>query len=78
MNFHHKRPTETHFQGATWRQCQTHFIRNILDAWPKSLQGELHRWLRLIFDAPNIETVRRLKRNNRALWRPGAKGSGAA
>jgi len=51
---------EIHFQGATWQRCQTHFIRNILDACPKSLQGELHRRLRLIFDAPDIETARRL------------------
>jgi len=51
---------ETHFQGATWQRCQTHFIRNILDACPKALQGELHGRLRLIFDAPDLETARRL------------------
>jgi transposase-like protein len=51
---------ETHFQGATWQRCQTHFIRNILDACPKSLQGDLHGRLRLIFDAPDMETARRL------------------
>ena len=34
---------EMHFQGATWQRCQTHFIRNILDACPKTLQGELAR-----------------------------------
>lgn len=51
---------ETRFQGATWQRCQTHFIRNILDACPKALQGELHGRLRLIFDAPDMETARRL------------------
>lgn len=51
---------ETHFQGATWQRCQTHFIRNILDACPKALQGELHGRLRLIFDAPDLVTARRL------------------
>ncbi len=51
---------ETHFQGATWQRCQTHFIRNILDACPKTLQGELHGRLRLILDSPDMETARRL------------------
>ncbi len=51
---------ETHFQGATWQRCQTHLIRNILDACPKALQGELHGRLRLIFDAPDVETARGL------------------
>jgi len=50
----------THFQGATWQRCQTHFVRNILDACPKSLQGELHGRLRLVFDAPDMATARRL------------------
>ena len=52
---------ETCFQGATWQRCQTHFIRNILDACPKSLERELHQRLRLVFDAPDLETARRLK-----------------
>lgn len=50
-----------HFQGASWQRCQTHFLKNILDACPKALQGELHGRLRLIFDAPDLETARRLK-----------------
>lgn len=53
---------ERHFPGATWQRCQTHFIRNVLDACPKSLQKELHGRLRLIFDAPDMETARRLLR----------------
>ena len=50
----------TQFQGATWQRCQTHFVRNILDACPKSLQSEFHGRLRLMFDAPDIETARGL------------------
>ncbi len=53
------RAVETHFQGATWQRCQTHFVRNILDACPKALQSELHGRLRLIFDAPDLATARR-------------------
>lgn len=52
---------QTYFQGATWQRCQPHFIRNLLDACPKALQGELHGRLRIIFDAPDLETARRLK-----------------
>ncbi|MBE3519257.1 MAG: IS256 family transposase [Firmicutes bacterium] len=52
---------ETCFQGATWQRCQTHFIRNILDACPKSLEKEFYQRLRLVFDAPDLETARRLK-----------------
>ncbi|NSW84649.1 MAG: IS256 family transposase [Syntrophothermus sp.] len=50
----------THFQGASWQRCQTHFVRNILEVCPKSLQRKLHARLRHIFDAPDIETARRL------------------
>lgn len=51
---------KTHFQGATWQRCQTHLIWNILDDCPKALQVELHGRLRLIFDAPDVETARGL------------------
>ncbi|NPV80208.1 MAG: Transposase [Candidatus Methanosuratincola subterraneus] len=51
----------SHFQGATWQRCQTHFMRNILEVCPKALQKRLHSRLRYIFDAPDIETARRLK-----------------
>lgn len=51
---------EVHFQGATWQRCQTHLLRNVLEACPKALQGELHRRLRLVFDAPDLKTARRL------------------
>jgi len=49
-----------HFQGASWQRCQTHFIRNVLEACPKSLQRRLHARLRHMFDAPDLETARRI------------------
>ncbi len=49
-----------HFQGATWQRCQTHFMRNILDATPKALKGEFHCRLRAVLDAPDRENARRL------------------
>lgn len=50
----------THYQGVTWQRCQTHFMRNILDATPKSLKEELYLKLRAILDAPDIQTARLL------------------
>ncbi|MBE3572946.1 MAG: IS256 family transposase [Moorella humiferrea] len=50
----------THFQGASWQRCQTHFVRNILEACPKSLQKQLHARLRHIFEAPDMDTARKL------------------
>jgi transposase-like protein len=49
-----------HFQGATWQRCQAHFMRNILDKTPKTLQKELHGKLRAIFEAPDSKTARML------------------
>jgi putative transposase len=53
---------ETHFQGAMWQRCQTHFTRNILDACPKQLQAELHSQLRIIWEARDVETAREMLR----------------
>lgn len=53
---------QRHFQGASWQRCQTHFMRNILDAAPKALQDELHAQIRAIFDAPDEATARQLLR----------------
>lgn len=52
---------QTNFQGATWQRCQAHFIRNLMDACPKALQKEMHGKLRMVFDAPDEVTCRRLK-----------------
>lgn len=48
------------FQGATWQRCQTHFMRNILDKTPKSLQAEVHGRVRALLDSPDPETARLL------------------
>jgi transposase-like protein len=46
------------FQGATWQRCQTHLSANVSDATPKALQETVHRRVRAIFEAPDIETAR--------------------
>lgn len=50
----------TQFQGCTWQRCQTHFLRNILDATPKSLQEAVYPHVRAILDAPSIAVARTL------------------
>jgi putative transposase len=45
------------FQGAGWQRCQTHFSRNVLDACPKKLQGEVKAALRSLYEASNYETA---------------------
>jgi len=50
-----------HFQGVAWQRCQTHLKRNILDACPKRLRAELGTQLRLVFDAPDLDTARRFR-----------------
>src|SRR5690606_22645594 len=52
------RAIRQHFQGVTWQRCQTHFMRNILTAAPRSLQQELHARIRTIFEAPDTATAR--------------------
>jgi len=51
------RALRRNFQGASWQRCQTHFIRNILNAAPKSLQGEIKAKVQAILQAPDIETA---------------------
>jgi transposase-like protein len=48
------------FQGSSWQRCQMHFKRNILDSCPKSVQTELSARLRLLFEAPDMQTARLL------------------
>jgi transposase-like protein len=52
------RAIRQHFQGVTWQCCQTHFLRNLLDATPKAWREELHARVRACLDAPNPETAR--------------------
>ena len=49
-----------HLQGVTWQRCQTHFMRNILDATPKALRSEVKAHARSIFEAADKETARTL------------------
>ena len=51
----------THFQGVLWQRCQTHFLRNLLDAAPKSVTQELHGRLKSMLHAADIETGRQLE-----------------
>ncbi len=48
------------FQGSTWQRCQTHFMRNFLDATPKPLHDELYGRVRAMLDAPDVKTARLL------------------
>lgn len=48
------------FQGITWQRCQTHFMRNVMDATPKHMKDEVHTRLRLILDASDTQTARLL------------------
>lgn len=51
---------QTHFQGASWQRCQTHFMRNIVDATPKALATEVRDRVRAILQAPDAATARTL------------------
>lgn len=55
------RALQAEFQGCTWQRCQTHFMRNLLDATPKALHEEVHKRVRAILDAPEMKTARLLK-----------------
>lgn len=49
-----------HLQGVTWQRCQTHFMKNILDATPKSFRSEVKAHIRSIFEAADDKTARTL------------------
>jgi putative transposase len=51
---------QTEFQGCTWQRCQTHLMRNLLDATPKALQENVYKRARAILDAPDLKTARLL------------------
>ncbi|GMA52184.1 hypothetical protein GCM10025857_35410 [Alicyclobacillus contaminans] len=55
------RALQTQFQGCTWQRCQTHFMRNVLDACPKSMQEEICKRVRAILNAPDMNTARLLR-----------------
>lgn len=54
------RAVRQHMQGVTWQRCQTHFMRNILDAAPKVLKNEMKAHMRSILDAADVQTARTL------------------
>src|SRR5690606_35688132 len=54
------RAVRQHLQGVTWQRCQTHFMRNILDATPKSLRSDVKAHVRSIFEAADVDTARTL------------------
>ena len=56
------RAVRQQFQGVTWQRCQTHFMRNIINAAPKVMAEEIRRQVRSILDAPNPDTARLLLR----------------
>jgi putative transposase len=55
-------------QGVTWQRCQTHFMRNVLDAAPKALKDEIHTRVRAILEAPDAETARMLLKQTLATY----------
>jgi transposase-like protein len=48
-----------HFQGSTWQRCQSHFMKNILDATPKTMQAGVKGMIRAIFESPKPEIARK-------------------
>ncbi|WP_374717690.1 IS256 family transposase [Neobacillus sp.] len=55
-------------QGVTWQRCQTHFMRNVLDASPKALKDEIHTHVRAILEVPNPEAARLLLQQTLAAY----------
>lgn len=47
------------YPDAVWQRCQFHFIRNILDAAPKSQRAGLESELREMFNSSTIEEARK-------------------
>lgn len=48
------------FEGVTWQRCQTHFMRNVLDATPKALRDEMKAHVRAIYEAADEKSARSL------------------
>ena len=49
------------FPDAVWQRCQFHFIRNILDAAPKSYKAGIESELHEMFNCETIEDARKLR-----------------
>ena len=66
---------KTHFQGASWQRCQTHFTANIRSAAPRAGQRELKSHLRGLFTAADPRAARALLQTVHAAfatWAPKA------
>ena len=48
-----------HFQGVSWQRCQTHFMKNILNAAPKALRNEVKAHVRSIYEAADKDSARK-------------------
>lgn len=48
-----------HFQGVSWQRCQTHFMKNILNATPKALRNEVKAHVRSIYEAADKDSARK-------------------
>lgn len=46
------------FQGATWQRCQVHFMKNVLDAAPKSEHAAVYRGLVRVPEAESPAAAR--------------------
>lgn len=58
---------EAGFPGAIWQRCQAHFIRNVLDATPKSLRAVMQEQLRQVLYAASMEQAHAVVERAQAL-----------
>ena len=49
------------FPNATWQRCQAHFARNITDICRKEYRSDLKADLKLMFNAPTLETAMKIR-----------------
>lgn len=49
------------FLGTSWQRCTVHFLRNIIDTFPKKNSTEAREDLKVIFRTPKISHARELK-----------------
>jgi len=59
---------QKHFQGVAWQRCQVHVARNALGKVGRKHQRATSADVRAVFNAPNVEWARRLKREVVDRW----------
>lgn len=52
---------QKNFLGASWQQCQAHFLRNIFDKFPKKNASDVKDECKSIFKASELELTRERK-----------------